>query len=99
MINEIDPTLNRKNNEAYRDTIGLLRKARGLMVRLGREAEFAVYLEAVRAAHKPRVPPLNDLPAPVISATRRQDPTRSPEEACDDLHHEQGPHRVGPRAA
>lgn len=54
MISEIDPTLNRKNNEAYRDAIGLLRKVRGPMVRLGREAAFAVYLESVRAAHKPK---------------------------------------------
>jgi len=51
---QIQPTLNRKNNEAYREAIGLLRKVRGLMVRLGRETEFARYLESVRAAHKPK---------------------------------------------
>ena len=49
---QIEPTLSRKNNEAYRATIGLLREIRGLMARLGREADFARYLESVRAAHK-----------------------------------------------
>jgi len=51
---QIDPTLDRKNNGAYRDAIHLLRKVRGLMVRLGREAEFVVYLQSIRAAHKPK---------------------------------------------
>lgn len=51
---QVDPTLDRKHNEAYREAIGLLRKVRGLMIRLGREAAFAPYLESVRAAHKPK---------------------------------------------
>jgi uncharacterized Zn finger protein len=51
---QIDPTVNRKNNDAYREAVGLLRKVRELMVRLGREAEFARYMETVRAAHKPK---------------------------------------------
>jgi len=51
---QIEPTLARKNNEAYRAATGLLRQIRGLMARLGREAEFARYLESVRAAHKPK---------------------------------------------
>jgi uncharacterized Zn finger protein len=51
---QIDPTLDRKNNEAYRDAIGLLRKVRELMVRLGREAEFTNSLDKVRASHKPK---------------------------------------------
>lgn len=51
---EVDPTLNRKNNEAYREAIGLLRKVRDLMIRLGQEFEFAAYVESVRAAHKPK---------------------------------------------
>ena len=50
----VDPALNRKNNEAYREAVGLLRKVRGLMIRLGRESEFARYVESVRAAHKPK---------------------------------------------
>ena len=52
--NQVDPTLNRKNNDAYREALGLLRKVRGLMIRLGRESEFARYVESVRAAHKPK---------------------------------------------
>lgn len=51
---QIEPTLARKNNEAYREAIGLLRKVRGLMTRLGREAEFAPYLTSIRVAHKPK---------------------------------------------
>ncbi len=51
---QVEPTLNRKNNDAYREAIGLLRKVRALMVRLGKEAEFGTYLESVRAAHKPK---------------------------------------------
>lgn len=51
---QVEPILNRKNNEAYREVIGLLRKVRALMVRLGRESEFARYVESVRAAHKPK---------------------------------------------
>ena len=52
--NQVDPTLHRKNNDAYRETIGLIRKVRDLMARLGRESEFARYVESVRAAHKPK---------------------------------------------
>ena len=51
---QVESTLAQKNNEAYRAAIGLLRKVRGLMVRLKREADFALYLESVRAAHKPK---------------------------------------------
>jgi uncharacterized Zn finger protein len=51
---QVESTLDQKNNEAYRAAIGLLRKVRGLMVRLKREADFALYLESVRAAHKPK---------------------------------------------
>jgi uncharacterized Zn finger protein len=51
---QIEPTLNRKTNEAYQEAIGLLRKVRGLMIRLGREVEFADWLNKLRAAHKPK---------------------------------------------
>lgn len=51
---QVERTLDQKNNEAYRAAIGLLRKVRGLMVRLGREAEFSRYMESVRSAHKPK---------------------------------------------
>ena len=51
---QIEPTLDRKNNDAYAETISLLRKVRELMVRLERKDEFTNYLEKVRAAHKPK---------------------------------------------
>jgi len=51
---QVEPTLNRKNNDAYREAIGLLRKARALLVRLEREKEFGDYLAALRLAHKPK---------------------------------------------
>ena len=51
---QVEPALNRKNNEAYREVIGLLQKVRKLMIRLGREPEFTRYVESVRAAHKPK---------------------------------------------
>ena len=49
---QLASTLGRKNNQAYRSAIGLLREIRELMARLGREGEFATYLASVRAAHK-----------------------------------------------
>jgi uncharacterized Zn finger protein len=48
----IEPTLDQKDNEAYRQAVGLLKKVQGLMARLGRKVEFARYLESVRVAHK-----------------------------------------------
>lgn len=51
---QIEPTLAGKNNDAYREAVGLLRKVRALMIRLGHEADFARYLVSVRAAHKPK---------------------------------------------
>jgi uncharacterized Zn finger protein len=51
---QIEPTLNRKNNDAYAETISLLRKVRELMFRLERKDEFTNYLDKVRAAHKPK---------------------------------------------
>jgi uncharacterized Zn finger protein len=49
---QIEPTLQQKNNYAYREAVGLLRKIRVLMIRLGRDTEFAPYVASVRAAHK-----------------------------------------------
>jgi uncharacterized Zn finger protein len=51
---QVEPTLARKNNDAYREAVGLIRKARGLLARLGREPEFGDYLAALRLAHKPK---------------------------------------------
>ncbi len=49
---QVDPLINRKNNDAYAEAVALLRKIRAVMARLGREAEFKLYLESVRATHK-----------------------------------------------
>ncbi len=51
---QVERTLGRKGSQAYRETIGLLRKVRALLVQLGREAEFTRYLDSVRVAHKPK---------------------------------------------
>jgi tetratricopeptide (TPR) repeat protein len=51
---QIEPTLDRKNNQAYAETINLLRKVRELMVKLERKDEFTNYLEKVRVAHRPK---------------------------------------------
>ena len=51
---QVEPTLDRKNNDAYAEAMGFLRKVRELLTRLGREAEFTNYLDKVRAAHKPK---------------------------------------------
>lgn len=50
----IEPTVAVKNNDAYEEAVRLLRKVRELCLRLGRAAEFAQLLEAVRVAHKPK---------------------------------------------
>ena len=52
---QIEPTLNRKNKQAYREAIGLLRQIRDLMFRVGDEAEFERYLAAVRSGHKAKL--------------------------------------------
>ncbi len=49
---QIEPTLDRTNNDAYRQAVALLRKVRELMGRLGRETDFARYLSGVRATHR-----------------------------------------------
>jgi uncharacterized Zn finger protein len=38
--------------QAYQQAVGLLRKVREVMTRLGREEELAAYLASVRATHK-----------------------------------------------
>ncbi len=49
---QIEPLVNQKNNQAYEQAVRYVRKVRDLMNRLGRGAEFAVYLENLRKAHK-----------------------------------------------
>ena len=51
---QIEPTVNQKNDHAYRAAVGLLRQIRALMVRVRREDEFAPYLASVRAENKPK---------------------------------------------
>jgi uncharacterized Zn finger protein len=51
---QIEPTLQRKNNDAYQDAIGFLRKVRELMVRVERKDEFTNYLDKIRASHRPK---------------------------------------------
>jgi uncharacterized Zn finger protein len=48
----VEPGVQRKNNDAYEEAVGLLHKVARIMVRLEREAEFQQYLEALRAAHR-----------------------------------------------
>lgn len=50
----IEPVLAQKNNDAYKEAIGLIRKVKDLLTRLGRPGEIASYLESLRAAHKPK---------------------------------------------
>lgn len=49
---QLEPTLERTNNEAYRQAIALLRKIRTLMVRVGEEAGFAGYLDDIRTRYR-----------------------------------------------
>ncbi len=48
---QISPTLDRTSNEAYREAVVLLRTVRGLMEKLGRQAEFPRYLARIRAEY------------------------------------------------
>ncbi len=51
---QIEPTLNQKNNPAYKQAVRYLTRIHGIMARLGKETEFKRYLDAVRLAHKPK---------------------------------------------
>jgi len=48
----IEPTLNRKDINAYREAVRTLRTVHRLMKELGREADFTAYVEGVRATHR-----------------------------------------------
>ena len=50
-IAQVDPLINQKNNDSYREAVRLLRKIRAVMERLGRGAEFAPYITTVRVVH------------------------------------------------
>ncbi len=51
---QVEVLVNQKNNGSYADAVKLLGKIRDLMTRLERADQFAGYLAAVRAAHKPK---------------------------------------------
>ena len=51
---QVEHTLNRKNKQAYREAVALLREIRVLTVRIGDETRFTRYLASVRAMHKPK---------------------------------------------
>jgi uncharacterized Zn finger protein len=48
----LEPTLARKNIDAYRGAVQTLRRIQRLMMGLGMDAEFQKYLEEVRAVHR-----------------------------------------------
>ncbi len=48
----IEPLIEQTNNAAYQEAYALLLKSRELMMRLGREPEFAEYLETLRLEYK-----------------------------------------------
>jgi len=49
---QIERTVARTSDEAYRDAIGLLRRVNALLVQVERKSEFAEHLESVRARFK-----------------------------------------------
>jgi len=49
---QVEPTVNQKNNDAYKKAVTYLVKVRDLMERLDRGADFMSYLESVRIQHK-----------------------------------------------
>jgi len=51
---EIERVIDQKDNRSYEEAVRLLRKVRALMVRAGKEPEFAPYAAGVRATHKPK---------------------------------------------
>lgn len=48
----VEPAVDRKNNDAYEEAVGYLRKIYHLMTILNQKQEFKNYLSQVRAAHK-----------------------------------------------
>lgn len=50
----VDPIVAMKNNSAYAEAAALIWRIRDLMTRAGCSDQFPAYLEAVRAAHKPK---------------------------------------------
>ncbi|MBI4431533.1 MAG: hypothetical protein HY587_07475 [Candidatus Omnitrophica bacterium] len=49
---QVEPTVDRKNNDAYKDAVKFLLKVRHLMERLDHKTDFMSYLESIRVRHK-----------------------------------------------
>lgn len=49
---QVEPTLEQKNNQAYEQAIGFLRKVFELMTRIGRGDDFKPYIDSFRLKHK-----------------------------------------------
>ncbi len=49
-----EQAVNRKDNRSYAEAVGLMKKVREAMRRLGDQAGFRAYVEQVRAAHRPK---------------------------------------------
>lgn len=47
----VEPTVNQKHNEAYREAAEMLGKIKRLLKRMGREEEWMIYYQTLRAAH------------------------------------------------
>lgn len=50
----IEPTIEHKNNDAYREAIRYLHKVEELMGRLDQQGQFKTYMELLRVKHKPK---------------------------------------------
>jgi hypothetical protein len=48
---QVDPTIERKNNDAYQEAIRHVREIQALLSSLGREEEFPIYVADLRARH------------------------------------------------
>ncbi|MDI6732619.1 MAG: hypothetical protein QME51_00735 [Planctomycetota bacterium] len=51
---QIEPIIEQKNNQAYTEAVGLLKKVKRLMNQLGIDEQFAHYLSDIRTRHKPK---------------------------------------------
>lgn len=50
----VEPIVNQKDNRAYDEAAALIGKIGALMKRVGKQREFAIWLDALRAQHKPK---------------------------------------------
>lgn len=52
--NQVEPTLARKNNDAYQETITYLKQIHRLMHATNQQQQFIKYIQTLRLAHKPK---------------------------------------------